>query len=112
MIAPGYLRECIQVYGSVRKSVVDASFRRLGIKKLSIDDVQRLEWDQLEAKIRRWIRAAKVCVRVLFASEKKLCEEADRRRSWRFSCSISLKRSASAANHRRSCSRFWTYTML
>jgi exocyst complex protein 7 len=75
MITAGYLRECIQVYGTVRKSAVDSSFRRLGIEKLSIGDVQRLEWDQLEAKIRRWIRAAKVCVRVLFASEKKLCEQ-------------------------------------
>ncbi|XP_061342880.1 exocyst complex component EXO70A1 isoform X6 [Gastrolobium bilobum] len=75
MISCGYLRECIQVYGSVRKSAVDASFRRLGVEKLSIGDVQRLEWEQLEAKIRRWIRAAKVCVRTLFASEKKLCEQ-------------------------------------
>lgn len=75
MVSSGYLRECIQVYGSVRKSTVDASFRRLGIEKLSIGDVQRLEWEQLEAKIRRWIRAAKVCVRTLFASEKKLCEQ-------------------------------------
>lgn len=74
MILAGYLRECIQVYGSVRKSAIDASFRRLGIEKLSIGDVQRLEWDALEAKIRRWIRAAKVCVRILFASEKVLCE--------------------------------------
>lgn len=75
MISSGYLRECIQVYGSVRKSAVDASFRRLGVEKLSIGDVQRLEWEQLEAKIRRWIRAAKVCVRTLFASEKRLCEQ-------------------------------------
>lgn len=75
MISAGYLRECIQVYGSVRKSAVDASFRRLGVEKLSIGDIQRLEWEQLEVKIRRWIRAAKVSVRVLFASEKKLCEQ-------------------------------------
>ncbi|KAF5466353.1 hypothetical protein F2P56_016284 [Juglans regia] len=75
MISANYLRECIQVYGSVRKSAVDASFRRLGIEKLSIGDIQRLEWEQLETKIRRWIRAAKVCVRVLFASEKRLCEQ-------------------------------------
>ncbi|KAM6601726.1 hypothetical protein CsatA_021335 [Cannabis sativa] len=75
MISAGYLRECIQVYGSVRKSTVDSSFRRLGIEKLSIGDIQRLEWDQLETKIRRWIRAAKVCIRIVFASEKKLCEE-------------------------------------
>ncbi|XWS20050.1 hypothetical protein CRYUN_Cryun31cG0068100 [Craigia yunnanensis] len=75
MISSGYLRECIQVYGSVRKSAFDSSFRKLGIEKLSIGDIQRLEWEALETKIRRWIRAAKVCVRILFASEKKLCEQ-------------------------------------
>lgn len=75
MISCGYMRECVQVYGSVRKSAVDASFRRLGLEKLSIGDIQRLDWDALEVKIRRWIRAAKACIRVLFASEKKLCEE-------------------------------------
>ncbi|XVF86931.1 hypothetical protein PTKIN_Ptkin18bG0080400 [Pterospermum kingtungense] len=75
MISSGYLRECIQVYASVRKSAVDSSFRKLGIEKLSIGDIQRLEWEALETKIRRWIRAAKVCVRILFASEKKLCEQ-------------------------------------
>lgn len=75
MISCGYMRECVQVYGSVRKSAVDASFRRLGFEKLSIGDIQRLEWDAVEVKIRRWIRAAKACIRVLFASEKKLCEE-------------------------------------
>lgn len=75
MISCGYMRECVQVYGSVRKSAVDASFRRLGFEKLSIGDIQRLEWEALETKIRRWIRAAKACIRVLFASEKKLCEE-------------------------------------
>lgn len=75
MIAAGYLRECVQVYGSARKSAVDANFRNLGIEKLSIGEIQRLEWESLETKIRRWIRAAKVCVRILFASEKRLCEQ-------------------------------------
>ncbi|KAL3528569.1 hypothetical protein ACH5RR_007891 [Cinchona calisaya] len=75
MITAGYLRECIQVYGSVRKSALDANFRELGIEKLSIGEIQRLQWESLEKKIRKWIRAAKVCVRILFPSEKKLCEE-------------------------------------
>ncbi|KAG8388429.1 hypothetical protein BUALT_Bualt02G0125000 [Buddleja alternifolia] len=75
MIAAGYLRECIQVYASVRKSAVDASLKKLNVEKLSIGDVQRLEWETLETKIRRWIRAAKICVRVLFASERRLCEQ-------------------------------------
>ncbi|GER28366.1 exocyst subunit EXO70 family protein [Striga asiatica] len=75
MIAAGYLRECIQVYSSVRKSTVDASLRKLSVEKLSIGDIQRMEWETLETKIRRWIRAAKLCVRVLFASERRLCEQ-------------------------------------
>ncbi|KAH6790059.1 exocyst subunit exo70 family protein D1 [Perilla frutescens var. frutescens] len=75
MIGAGYLRECIQVYASVRKSAVDASLKRLNVEKLSIGDIQKLEWETLETKIRRWIRAARICVRVLFASERRLCEQ-------------------------------------
>ncbi|KAL1551778.1 exocyst complex component EXO70B1-like [Salvia divinorum] len=75
MIAAGYLRECIQVYASVRKSAVDASLKRLSVEKLSIGDIQKLEWEALETKIRRWIRAARISVRVLFASERRLCEQ-------------------------------------
>lgn len=55
MFTAGYSRECVQVYGSVRKSVVDGSFKKLGVEKLSIDDIQRLEWDVLNTKIGRWI---------------------------------------------------------
>ncbi|KAL8458734.1 hypothetical protein ACS0TY_036297 [Phlomoides rotata] len=75
MIGAGYLRECIQVYASVRKSAVDASLKKLNVEKLSIGDIQRLEWETLETKIRRWIRAARICIRVLFASERRLCEQ-------------------------------------
>jgi exocyst complex component 7 len=73
MAAAGYGRECVQVYASVRKPAVDSAMRRLGVEKLSIGDVQRLEWDALEAKIRRWICAARAAVRGVFASERRLC---------------------------------------
>ncbi|KAK8965761.1 hypothetical protein KSP40_PGU010446 [Platanthera guangdongensis] len=75
MISAGYGRECFQVYGSVRKSVVELCFRHLGIERLSIGDVQRLEWDTLESKIRRWIRAARACFRIIFSSERRLCNQ-------------------------------------
>jgi exocyst complex component 7 len=70
MAAAGYGRKCVQVYASVRKPVVDASLCRLGVERLTIGDVQRLEWQALEAKIRCWIRAA---VRGVFASKRRLC---------------------------------------
>ncbi|KAF7124771.1 hypothetical protein RHSIM_Rhsim12G0211500 [Rhododendron simsii] len=74
MISAGYLRECVQVCLGVRKSCVDASLAHLGIEKSSVDDFQWMEWENLEPKIRWWIRAARVSIRIIFASEKKLCE--------------------------------------
>ncbi|KAG5523594.1 hypothetical protein RHGRI_035407 [Rhododendron griersonianum] len=74
MISAGYLRECVQVCLGVRKSCVDASLVLLGIEKSSADDFQWMEWEDLEPKIRWWIRAARVSIRIIFASEKKLCE--------------------------------------
>ncbi|KAA8517254.1 hypothetical protein F0562_017494 [Nyssa sinensis] len=75
MNSAGHLRDCVKVYKSVRKSFLDENLRRLGIEKLSIDEVRRLEWELLEEKIRQFIRAAKICVRILFPSEKQLCEQ-------------------------------------
>nr|XP_043617366.1 exocyst complex component EXO70A1-like [Erigeron canadensis] len=75
MIFAGYSRECVQVYATVRKPAVDATFKKLGVDKLSIGDIQRLEWVALNAKIGKWIRAVKLSVRVLFASEKRLCQQ-------------------------------------
>ncbi|RZS05518.1 hypothetical protein BHM03_00036043 [Ensete ventricosum] len=74
MTTVGYDRECVQVYTDARKAAVDVCFRHLRVEKLSISGVQRLEWDTLEAKIRRWIRIARVCVRIIFASERRLYE--------------------------------------
>ncbi|KAJ3677120.1 hypothetical protein LUZ60_002844 [Juncus effusus] len=73
MVSNGYGRESVQVYGSARKPAVDQSLRRLGIEKLSIGDVQRMDWEAVEIKIRRWIRSARIAIRVIFSSERNLC---------------------------------------
>ncbi|KAA8517253.1 hypothetical protein F0562_017495 [Nyssa sinensis] len=75
MNSAGHLRDCVKVYKSVRKSFLDENLRRLGIEKLSINEVRRLEWGVLEAQIGQFIRAALICVRILFPSEKQLCEQ-------------------------------------
>ncbi|KAL8252522.1 hypothetical protein R6Q59_036215 [Mikania micrantha] len=51
MIAAKYFRECVRVYGSIRKSAVDASFKKFSVKILSIDDIESLKWEALNAKI-------------------------------------------------------------
>ncbi|KAJ7536198.1 hypothetical protein O6H91_12G068300 [Diphasiastrum complanatum] len=75
MVIAGYRRECCQVYGSLRKPVLEESLGGLGFEKLSIDEVQKTTWEVLEGRIKKWIQAMKAGVKILFASERQLCED-------------------------------------
>ncbi|GER31973.1 exocyst subunit exo70 family protein F1 [Striga asiatica] len=75
MIRSGYEKECFQVYCSVRRDVLDECVAILGVEKLSIEEVQRIDWRSLDDKMKKWIQAVKVVVRGLFSSEKHLCEQ-------------------------------------
>ncbi|KAG0581359.1 hypothetical protein KC19_4G244800 [Ceratodon purpureus] len=75
LIAGGFKKECVQVYISSRKQVLERSLQALGVERLSIDEVQRMPWEVQEEKIKKWNQAMKVGVTVLFASEKQLCDQ-------------------------------------
>ncbi|KAL4354297.1 hypothetical protein GQ457_06G042420 [Hibiscus cannabinus] len=74
MFMSNYDHECIQAYVVVRKDALDECLFDLGIEKLSIEDVLKMEWGTLNSKIKRWVRAMKVFVRYL-TSEKWLCDQ-------------------------------------
>lgn len=73
MVASKYERECCQVYSTVRREILDEGLRRLGIEKLSIEEIQKMDWETLEGKIKKWNQAVKIAVQVLLGSEKRLC---------------------------------------
>jgi exocyst complex protein 7 len=75
MIRAGFRHKCCQVYVSVRKNVLEESLYRLGVEKLSIDEVQKMPWETQVDTIKRWNQAMEVGVKVLFASEKQLCNQ-------------------------------------
>ncbi|RVW44537.1 Exocyst complex component EXO70A1 [Vitis vinifera] len=45
----------------------------LGVEKLTKDDVQKMQWEVLEAKIGNWIHFMRIAVKLLFSGEKKVC---------------------------------------
>lgn len=47
----------------VRSSVLEESLRKLGVEKLSKEDVQKMQWEVLEAKIGNWIHFMRIAVR-------------------------------------------------
>nr|XP_043618226.1 exocyst complex component EXO70B1 [Erigeron canadensis] len=75
MIKAGYEKECCQVYSNVRRDVLDECLSILGVERLSIEEVQRIEWKVLDEKMKKWIQAVKIVVKVLLYGEKRLCEQ-------------------------------------
>ncbi|KAF8010524.1 hypothetical protein BT93_J1224 [Corymbia citriodora subsp. variegata] len=75
MIRAGYEKECCQAYTSVRREVLDECLVILGVEKLSIEDVQKVAWKDLDEKMKKWIQAVKIAVRVLLTGEKRLCDQ-------------------------------------
>ncbi|XP_061947602.1 exocyst complex component EXO70E2-like [Populus nigra] len=61
--------------GWIRRDALDEFLLILEMEKLSIEDVQRLGWDRINSKIRRWVRTMKIFVRIYLASEKCLSEQ-------------------------------------
>ncbi|KAL3829162.1 hypothetical protein ACJIZ3_017964 [Penstemon smallii] len=74
MIASGYGKECVNIYKLIRKSIIDETMYYLRVEKLNYTQMQKMEWNVLETKIRTWIHAVKVAVKTLFHGEKILCE--------------------------------------
>ncbi|XP_047316873.1 exocyst complex component EXO70B1 [Impatiens glandulifera] len=74
MIRSGYEKECCQVYSSVRRDALDECLSILGVERLSIEEVQKIEWRILDEKMKKWVQAVKLAS-VLLNSEKHLCEQ-------------------------------------
>lgn len=75
MIRSNYEKECIHAYGSVRRESIDDCLAFLGVERLGIEEVQKIEWKSLDEKMKKWIQAVKIGVKVLLAGERRLCDQ-------------------------------------
>ncbi|XVF55845.1 hypothetical protein PTKIN_Ptkin06aG0069500 [Pterospermum kingtungense] len=74
MVQAGHQQQLFRIYRDTRASVLEQSLRKLGVERLSKDDVQKMQWEVLEAKIGNWIHYMRIAVKLLFAGEKKICD--------------------------------------
>ncbi|KAL6516489.1 hypothetical protein OROGR_019794 [Orobanche gracilis] len=74
MIASGYGKECSDIYRLLRRSMVDETLYSLGAEKSNHSQMQKMEWEVLEAKIKSWLHAVTVSVKTLFHGERILCD--------------------------------------
>ncbi|XP_009120489.2 exocyst complex component EXO70H1-like [Brassica rapa] len=74
MISTGYAKECVKVYKTVRRSIVDETLHSLSVERLTLHQIQKMDWEILEPKIKSWLQAAKLAVRKLFFGERILAD--------------------------------------
>ncbi|KAE8037986.1 hypothetical protein FH972_010534 [Carpinus fangiana] len=75
MVQAGHQQQLLKIYRDTRSSVLEESLRKLGVEKLSKDDVQKMQWEVLEAKIGNWIHFMRIAVKLLFAGERVVCDQ-------------------------------------
>uniref|UniRef100_A0A6V7QWA1 Exocyst subunit Exo70 family protein n=1 Tax=Ananas comosus var. bracteatus TaxID=296719 RepID=A0A6V7QWA1_ANACO len=75
LVQAGYQQQCFRIYRDARASSLESSLRKLGVEKLGKDDVQKMQWEALEAKIGNWIHFMRIAVKLLFAGERKICDQ-------------------------------------
>uniref|UniRef100_I1R495 Exocyst subunit Exo70 family protein n=1 Tax=Oryza glaberrima TaxID=4538 RepID=I1R495_ORYGL len=75
LVQAGNQQSCYRIYRDSRGSALEVSLRKLGVEKLSKDDVQRMQWEALEAKIGNWTQFMRIAVKLLLAGERRICDQ-------------------------------------
>ncbi|KAL3532161.1 hypothetical protein ACH5RR_005682 [Cinchona calisaya] len=75
MVEAGHHQQLFNIYSEARSSVMEQSLRKLGVERLTKDDVQKMQWEVLEAKIGNWIHFMRIAIKLLFHAEKKICDQ-------------------------------------
>ncbi|CAI9090100.1 OLC1v1024791C1 [Oldenlandia corymbosa var. corymbosa] len=75
MVETGHHQQLFNFYSESRGLVMEQSLKKLGVERLSKDDVQKMQWEVLEAKIGNWVHFMRIAVKLLFVAEKKVCDQ-------------------------------------
>ncbi|KAL2534534.1 exocyst subunit exo70 family protein A2 [Abeliophyllum distichum] len=86
MVEAGQQQQLFNIYRETRSSAVEQTLRKLGVERLSKDDVQKMQWEVLEAKIGDWIHFVRIVVKLLFVAEKSVCDQIFDHESLRDQC--------------------------
>lgn len=75
MVQAGNQQQLLKIYRDTRSFVLEESLHKLGVEKLSREDVQKMQWEVLEAKIGNWIHYMRIAAKLLFAGERRVCDQ-------------------------------------
>ncbi|GMH32075.1 hypothetical protein Nepgr_033919 [Nepenthes gracilis] len=53
--------QCCQVYSTLRRKASKEAMKQQGFEKISIDEVQKMQWEALEGHMATWIKVVNHC---------------------------------------------------
>lgn len=74
----GGLEKCVESYREIRSTRAFVSLQGLKLdylKTCNPESLEKIDWDILQTMIGKWTEHIEVAVKVLYASEKRLCEQ-------------------------------------
>uniref|UniRef100_A0ACD5UNR0 Uncharacterized protein n=1 Tax=Avena sativa TaxID=4498 RepID=A0ACD5UNR0_AVESA len=76
MLAAGYGKECVSIFKARRRASVAAALQRLHGFSPSQQQatVQKLAWEQIDARMQSWLAAARAAFASVFVGERELCD--------------------------------------
>lgn len=72
MISAGYKIECCLAFYNFRRNAFKTVLQSFGYITISMEDIQRMQWESLETHISTWINVVRHCSTALFSAERKL----------------------------------------
>ncbi|XP_012568456.1 exocyst complex component EXO70B1-like [Cicer arietinum] len=76
IVSVGFEKDCSSVYSSCRREYLEEFLIKnlFDFEKFSIENVNKIPWKEIRHPIKRWIKASKVAIKILFPTERRLCD--------------------------------------
>ncbi|TQD88748.1 hypothetical protein C1H46_025708 [Malus baccata] len=74
MITSGYAKECVHIYKTIRKSIIDEGMHKLRVERFSSSQIGKMDREVLDFRITNWLSAVKISISTLFDGERILCD--------------------------------------
>ncbi|KMZ63625.1 hypothetical protein ZOSMA_3G01060 [Zostera marina] len=74
MASTGNTKECVNIYRTIRKSIVEQGMYNLGFKRFSQSHLRKLKSESISQLVDSWVAGSNSAIKALFSGERILCE--------------------------------------
>ncbi|KAM0895604.1 hypothetical protein ACQ4PT_023735 [Festuca glaucescens] len=71
----GHHKQFLRIYRDIRSSTLELTLKQLGVEYVTAEEVHNVQIESLNGKIAQWVQCLQIAVKLLFASERILCDQ-------------------------------------